>query len=122
MEEHYRAGERDLSKASRWKKLFHNVRIQGSLGGKNKQMSDFYLFLLNKYEKLLRTKDQFTLLTIWLGLPVQVVEQLSVAGEHAATGGTGHQLLLSVAPHVLPQSVLDLEESVAACGTDAKDV
>lgn len=53
---------------------------------------------------------------------MQVVEQLSVAGEHAAAGGTGHQLLLSVAPHVLPQAVPDLEERVTACGTDAKDV
>lgn len=42
-----------------------------------------------------------------------MVEQLGVAGEHAAAGGTGHQSLLSVAPHVLPQTVPYLEEGVA---------
>lgn len=49
---------------------------------------------------------------------MQVVEQLGVAGEHAAAGGTGRQLLLSVAPHVFPQTVPDLEVGVAACSTD----
>lgn len=86
------------------------------------KISKCQTFIKKKKKKLLRTKDQFALLTVWLGLPVQVVEQLSVAGEHAAAGGTGHQLLLSVAPHVLPQAVPDLEERVTACGTDAKDV
>lgn len=72
-------------------------------------MSDFFFF------KQLRLKErQSVRLTDWLGLPVQVIEQLGVAGEHAAAGGTRHQLLLSVAAHVLPQTVPDLEVGVAA--------
>ncbi len=58
--------------------------------------------------------SRHVLLTYGLGLPVQVVKQLSVAGEHAATRGTGYQPLLSVAPHVFSQTVPDLEESITA--------
>lgn len=53
---------------------------------------------------------------------MQVVEQLGVAGEHAAAGGTGRQLFLSVAPHVFSQTVPDLKVGVTACGTDVKGV
>lgn len=49
----------------------------------------------------------------WLHLPLEVVKQLSVAGKHAATCGTSHKSLLSVAPHVFPQPVPDLEEGIA---------
>lgn len=54
-------------------------------------------------------------LTYWLGLPVEVVEQLCVAGEHAAACRTGDESLLSVASHVFSQTVPDLEKGVAAC-------
>lgn len=50
-----------------------------------------------------------------LGLPVKVVKQFSVAGEQAATCRTGDESLLSVAPHVFSQTVLDLKEGIAAC-------
>lgn len=53
--------------------------------------------------------------TYRLGLPEEVVEQLCVAGEHAATHGTGDESFLSVAPHVFPQPIPNLEEGVAAC-------
>lgn len=53
-------------------------------------------------------------LTYRLGLPEEVVEQLCVAGEHAATRRTGDQSLLRVAPHVFPEPIPDLEEGVAA--------
>lgn len=65
--------------------------------------------------------NQSVLLTYWLGLPVQVVKQLCVAGEHAATSRTGYKSLLSVAPHVFSQTVPDLEESITACNRDMKD-
>lgn len=54
--------------------------------------------------------------TLWLGLSVDVVEELGVAGEHAAAGGAGHQALLSVAAQMLPQTVLDLKECITTCG------
>lgn len=54
-------------------------------------------------------------LTNRVGLPEEVVEQLSVAGEHAAAHGTGHESLLRVAPHVFPKPIPDLEEGIAAC-------
>ena len=57
-------------------------------------------------------------LTLGLRLPVEVVEQLGVAGEHAAAGGAGHHLLLGVAPQVLPQTVPDLKEGVATCNPE----
>lgn len=49
---------------------------------------------------------------------MEVIKQLCVAGEHAATRGAGYQPLLSVAPHVLSQTVPDLEEGIAACNTN----
>ena len=67
-----------------------------------------------------RLTDPHVSLTHRLGLPVEVVEQLGVAGEHAAAGRTGDQSLLSVAPDVFSQSVADLEESVAACRREKK--
>lgn len=51
---------------------------------------------------------------LWLGLSVDMVEELGVAGEHAAAGGAGHQALLGVAPQVLSQTVFDLEEGVTS--------
>lgn len=49
-----------------------------------------------------------------LSLPVEVIKELGVAGKHAATGGAGHQSLLSVAAEVLSEAILDLEECVTA--------
>ena len=57
-------------------------------------------------------------LTLGLRLPVEVVEQLGVAGEHAAAGGAGHHLLLGVAPQMFPQAVPDLKEGVATCNPE----
>lgn len=51
---------------------------------------------------------------LWLGLSLNVIKELGVAGEHAATGRTGHQTLLSVTAQVLAQSILDLKEGVTA--------
>lgn len=45
---------------------------------------------------------------------MEVVKKLCVAGEHAATGRTGDNSLLSVTPQVLSQTILDLEEGVTA--------
>ena len=53
-------------------------------------------------------------LTVGLGLALDVVEELGVAGEHSPAGGAGHDALLGVAPQVLPQPVLYLEEGLAA--------
>lgn len=65
-------------------------------------------------------ESQRVCLTHWLGLSVEVVKQLCVAGEHAATRGTGYKPLLSVAPHVFSQAVPDLEEGIAACERNRK--
>lgn len=51
---------------------------------------------------------------------MQVVKQLCVAGEHAATRRTGDKALLSMAPHMFPQTVSDLEKGVAACEQNGK--
>lgn len=59
-----------------------------------------------------------SVLTDGLGLSVQVVKQLRVAGEHATTRGTGDQSFLGVAPHVLAETIADLEEGVTACDGD----
>lgn len=66
--------------------------------------------------------NQIVILTDWLGLPVQVVEQLCVAGEHAATCRTGYKPLLSVAAHVFSQPVPDLKESITACNRNTNKI
>lgn len=81
---------------------------------RSEKMSDFHLKKTNQKRSWARKGRQSVPLTDWLGLPVQVVKQLRVAGEHAAAGGTRRQLLLSVAAHVLSQTVPDLEVGVAA--------
>lgn len=50
-----------------------------------------------------------------------MVEQLCVAGEHAATSRTGDKPLLSVAPHVFSQTVPDLKVSITACYREKKE-
>lgn len=43
-----------------------------------------------------------------------MIKELGVAGEHAATGRTGHQALLRMTAQVLAQPILDLKEGIAA--------
>lgn len=75
--------------------------------------------ILHPHQKQHHTKNinacQSVVLTYGLGLSLEVVKQLGVAGEHAPTCGTSHKPLLSVAAHVLPKPVPDLEEGVAPC-------
>lgn len=68
----------------------------------------------------MQRKKNELLLTHWISLPVQVVKEFGVAGKHAATRWTGYEPLLSVATHVFPQTIPDLEESITACNRHIK--
>lgn len=119
-EDHYHADEHDPLKASHWKRLSHNVHIQGNLCEKISKCRT--VRILRHPLRTKRIQPKGVLPTYWLGLPVQVVKQLCVAGEHAAAGRTGHKSLLGVASHVFSQTVPYLEESVTACNKDIKGV
>lgn len=50
--------------------------------------------------------------TFWFRLPLNMVKELGIAGEHTAAGGASDQSLLCMTAQMFPQTVLDFKESI----------
>lgn len=52
--------------------------------------------------------------TFWFCLPLNMVKELGIAGEHTAAGGASDQPLLCMTAQMFPQPILDFKESITA--------